>query len=423
MARAKCPPPSDKAVSEVIFPEAPPVSTPTNGGTAKLHTFKGVSIDGKKIDLKAIEHESEEKPAKGTIFFLCGGPKACIKDKRPKNLPRNFNVVTFDYIGLGRNSAANATATMMSLDTQARIAAEIVKGLKLKDYVIYGHSLGSAIATVASSQVGEKSDVPQPKAVILEGVLGPRKEGLRDFSGVSNRIWSKLNPTEQAEIAKTMERIRATEPRLAKEYDEKLIDQMAMGPALVAGDFHEGLQYPRGERIALLKKNVLGADKSNGNFDNSKKGEKVYSALACQAIRHHDRTEGKYYFAEGILKARSNAEVERAFCGCRSLSKDYAPSDYQIRAPILYINGDGDPLTPESGARQHFDSQRSAPSKAFITVKDGGHYGTWHSLSGCVNTFFSTAMTGDPSQIKKLDGFHGDCAAPATGSAPQPRVQ
>ena len=96
-------------------------------------------------------------------------------------------------------------------------------------------------------------------------------------------------------------------------------------------------------------------------------------------------------------------------CSCRSIDRDYDPGNFQIGAPIVYINGEFDPATPLDGAKSHFASQTKTPKKVFITVKDGGHFGTWNELESCTDLLFQSGISGDLSDLSGPRDFSHGC--------------
>lgn len=97
-------------------------------------------------------------------------------------------------------------------------------------------------------------------------------------------------------------------------------------------------------------------------------------------------------------------------CSCRTINRDFDSKDFQIKAPILYISGEFDPATPLVQARYNFEHQNSSKGKAFLTVKGGGHFGTWNELSTCTDYIFQNAFLGDVGKVSASMNYGQGCA-------------
>lgn len=118
-------------------------------------------------------------PGAFTVLFLPGGPgQSAMKTWKAtygKILPPQMNFILFDPRGSGCNALENEPTSPSQFYTTDNIASDVlafIQLLKLKNYIIYGTSYGTVWATVLTHQI-EHLALDRPKAVILDGVVGP----------------------------------------------------------------------------------------------------------------------------------------------------------------------------------------------------------------------------------------------------------
>jgi len=238
---------------------------------------------------------------------------------------------------------------------------------------------------------------------VLEGVLGPRKNGARDFIGVSQRTWQLLNEHEREQYRSTIKKFREAYPDLFLRLSVNEVQSLFIGAREMARSIRYTISLPMEERIESLRKFIQDRP---GNYDNSTNGDQLYRAAGCQSTRHVEARKDGVLYERGVFEYPEG--TEEAFCGCRTKAKDYDPSKLQIVTPIIYINGDQDPAAPIQGAKAHFNGQHQS-NKVMVVVKDGGHGNTWRSLSSCVDQIYSAALSGNREKLKELERLGAGC--------------
>lgn len=127
--------------------------------------------------------------------------------------------------------------------------------------------------------------------------------------------------------------------------------------------------------------------------------------LKCQSQPNEtDRLNSTLF--NGLIK---NAYATGGYCDCRTINRDFDPKNFQIKSPILYINGEFDPATPLNIAQSHFNTQSSSPQKSFILVKDGGHFSTWRELATCTDEIFGAGFSVDFSTLSRRQDYSKGC--------------
>jgi pimeloyl-ACP methyl ester carboxylesterase len=77
-----------------------------------------------------------------------------------------------DYIGVGQNKKY-IDPDLMQIESQGKAYAELIRLIPDKNVVIYGHSFGTTVATVAASILTKVSKSSQKfEGVFLEGIVG-----------------------------------------------------------------------------------------------------------------------------------------------------------------------------------------------------------------------------------------------------------
>jgi len=118
-------------------------------------------------------------PSVGTLVFLCGGPGVPCTDWTPPNVPKNFDYVTFDYVGIGANSQIQKPE-LMTIENQGHVAAEIIRQLSGRKVLIYCQSYGTTVATVAAAELSQQG-TNILSGIVLEGIVG---KDLHDYNQV-----------------------------------------------------------------------------------------------------------------------------------------------------------------------------------------------------------------------------------------------
>jgi pimeloyl-ACP methyl ester carboxylesterase len=334
------------------------------------------------ISIKARRLEALTQPKAGTVVYLCGGPATCV-DRDHQNVPLNFEIVTFDYLGLGENTLGPAQPELLSLESQATAVQKIVEAFHLDRYIIYGQSFGTVVATMAASQIGKSKSTPQPQSVILEGVSTARRLwNLNGYQTTADRTWSLLTTQEKAEFQKKLaETKKKLAPRDAPYLEVILTQKLWHGPVQTAQALKDWMSLALKERLKQVHEMVPELKKPELRYDAY---TRMYNASACQAMPGKIRKKPMRFFNNLIRSPYGN----RDFCECRTIARNYDPKNFQIRAPILYINGEYDPATPMSMANYHYQSQKTSAAKTLVSVKDGGHFSTIYELASCIDLIY-----------------------------------
>ena len=113
--------------------------------------------------------------------------------------------------------------------------------------------------------------------------------------------------------------------------------------------------------------------------------------------------------AEQIAAGRAGFTPTLDACDAIDLREPYAPDDWPIESPIVYVQGDADPATPIAGARAHFDAQQGT-DRTFVTVHGIGHTPLqWRISEGCGSRVWEAILADED-----LEAALADCGVEAT---------
>src|SRR5262249_17267141 len=129
------------------------------------------------------------------VVYMPGGPGMTSTDAPPEFLPPGWGYLLTDPRGVGCNTLASVPAPNLSqrFFQTAEIAHHVAAAIldrKLDDYVLYGISYGTMLATEVAQDL-ESLKIARPKAVILEGVLG-RAFDENDVGAPAIALWEEL---------------------------------------------------------------------------------------------------------------------------------------------------------------------------------------------------------------------------------------
>jgi pimeloyl-ACP methyl ester carboxylesterase len=297
---------------------------------------------------------------KKTILMMCGGPTVCDTGAPGKFVPPGYDVILFDYPGLGKN--ASAPAKDHNPEGAARLALSIIKKEQntMGSYVIAGSSWGTKPATIAASRL---KGLRKPKSLLLDGVTGPSK------------VYQP--PTEVAPEPSDW-------PPAARGLDSRFrlfVEQM------VATSDRKELEKLDSEGMKACLKEA---------------GEAQTALAGCRYYRD---------FAD-------NQDAYREAADCKT-KYDYRTQGYRVDPglPIQYISGDRDETTPPAFAADHAAFQKRAnPAKSALRGCDHAMFTSSGLDCGSNAKIWEAAFAGKPQDFSGSIGC-GRETAPAPRSA------
>lgn len=354
--------------------------------------------------------------ARGTVLYLPGGPGGdSIGAGEVDPELAEFNIVYIDPRGTGCNFLGKDAFKLKHLTTamHAQDVIRVIQELRLTDYIVYGISYGTLIGTVVAFEA-EKLGL-RPRAVVLQGIvgkafLGPVRQQMElEFNDLVN------SRPKIANFFRSPKPIAGIPIERWSEFSQKLLyySRGDLGDAL-EGAIDSETQPPGPDRDKYLSDiqkfvNQVLDQKEHLGFAT------FFVAVGAREVFGQNNTETA--LEDGRLVRKPIADPhENDFYNNLGPKAYYDSAQYQIQAPIYYIQGAHDPATPMPFARLHFDGQQRSAKKIWLAVANGGHTptGATDQLESCAVELWDRIWT-----LQNFDGLvkaDGTCVAnPATG--------
>ncbi len=317
-------------------------------------------------------------PRSPTVIVIPGGPGgASINDwgtflDTLFVLPSGGNTIFTDPRGIGCNDRPNISDDSISTENFAADIVAMVKSLGLKNYILYGHSYGSLLATVTASKA-QAEGVP-PLAIVISGIIGralePGRETLTDGMIGQWRLFKRG-------LAPAVTDLLTREP-LPFGLDAK------KWAAFLEEGLTEGTLYIQRKPVNRLGDRLLALQSADpAELDNLKAAVssvavggnpksplwRVYRNIMCREIT----AESNGPQPDQLIGGELVRTPDPSFCAGLSLDHPFNAANFQITVPIFYFQGTDDANTPYWQARYHYDQQNS--SKKFFTTVFGVAHG------------------------------------------------
>jgi len=249
----------------------------------------------------------------------------------------------------------------------------MIDHLALDNYVLYGHSYGTELATVVASRLGAA-----PHAVLLEGVLGRAfHAGELPAQAYSDQWANVLRPSLPADAQAILDG------------DAPLgIDGTLWGKYMMAmmprGSGAQG--HPLINSLLLLSQDV--ATQTGTNVDDNRAmlaaevrsfadlegvtpaGLVLQRHVACREISDKIPSDNiDVVLDHGLLVPSPRVGT---LCTGLTLDAPYDAATDRIVAPSFYFVGELDPATPKLQSDYHFAANTGSP-RTRVTIRGGGH--------------------------------------------------
>lgn len=298
----------------------------------------------------------------------------------PKTVP--WIMIDPRTVGCNRGDENKFPDDSLNSPNLAHDVLSVIEDLKLKKYVIYGHSYGSQAATYVAALASERA-VPAPHAVFLSGILGlGREDG--SFSIPEQKIveWNKIKKQLSPKILSIL---NTDKPMGLENYAWQTFISSGLydGYYMVKGE----MKNPLIEKLKLLDSDdptvyapLLQAVDPKDPVP--RPGRRDYSSRLFNKVDCHEYSprDGSVDFVNGDLVF----DAENDPCKDEPFDRPYDSALLQMNTHIYYLSGTADVAAPYIGARHHFEHQNSS-RRNFITVPGGGHTNLGWVYSDCMN--------------------------------------
>lgn len=334
------------------------------------------------------------------IIHIPGGPGGSsindfenkeVKERYVKNstLPENIPWIMIDprTVGCNRGDETIFPDDTLTSEVLAQDILSVIEDLKLKKYIIYGHSYGSQSATVVAAFAKQRG-LPAPYAVILTGVLGIGKAD-GSFSIPNQKIleWDAIVET----LSPKAKAILETESPLEFEawnWSRFIGTGLYDGYYMVEGKY----VHPLKDKLRLLESDDpadLQKFKDAFQAKNIRPGmvdwsERLFAKVDCH---EYSPADGYTLFVNGKLIF----DEENNPCKGEAFDRKFDSAEYQMNTSLYYLSGTNDVAAPYEGARYHFENQTSS-RRNFVVVPGGGHTNLGWVMQDCKELFWDAVL-------------------------------
>jgi pimeloyl-ACP methyl ester carboxylesterase len=341
-----------------------------------------------------------------TIVFMPGGPgdTSIGEDFDFHHYPEEFGIILTDPRGVGANYNAAIPTSALTSENVADDVLALIKHLKLASYILNGQSYGTVIATIIGTKWKKVFDTA-PLAVVLEGVVG-KAVGTRAHEGVHDVY---LPIADQA--------LAALDANLRERMQLNVAQLIAQGKAnaselgyVVEETLREGSVLNADGAFAQTMIQLAELDPLSPISVTAKKGEKsgrgtsrFQNYVGCREIEVVLR-QGPTF--DGTFHLITDRKDECDDVLPVSERRPYDSAQWQIDAPMIYINGELDPATPIGRARYHYAHQTSS-HKFFFAAPGAGHGPTANEFANCATAFYRSITAANIESGRVFDAFAG----------------
>lgn len=328
-------------------------------------------------------------PALPIIIVVGGGPGQATMSSTGRPIlgafPEKANLIYTDPRSVGCNDSSEFTdRSLTSYNVSADIAA-IVAYLaknKLNNYFLYGASFGTQAVTQATYMI-EKSKLPPPQAIILEGIGGHDYDGFQDYFKHFQTEWDFIKANELSQPLKTFFEAPLPVATSATEYSSRIWGQFVASQVILGyvpqpqQKIEHLLQWYLTSEVGLpsAQQQMLGmALGTNDGYTISM--SRLFKMIACQEIW------GEMYMGRDIQNGQLVAFGDNLCAGLKK-HNPYDSKKWKIKTPIYYFQGAHDPTTTLEHALYHFQNQNKSTKKFFVNVNKAAHAPLSITLKPC----------------------------------------
>lgn len=311
-----------------------------------------------------------------TIIFLPGGPGGTSMGNWGQfvdlflALPKDGNYILTDPRGNGCNKYSAETIPDDALSS-LNIASDIltlIRNEKLDNYILYGHSYGTVVATIVAARA-QAGEAVAPKALVLSGILGQAWDSctMNSFSEYSLQ-WRKFMTDLPDSISNKLSSSALPLDLLDREWGAYISSGLIQGTGFLFGHehnpFRDSLLTLNSTDPAVLEK-LRKSVQSAAIEQPSPEMQRIFRQIACTEISDD-------LYENAVLQRGDLAAGGNDICNGLKLRDPYDAKNWPLSIPIYYFEGENDPAVPLWQARYHFDSQVAA-RRHFVTIPRAGH--------------------------------------------------
>jgi len=369
-------------------------------GVAKVQVSLYPGHEGSPKFTLSYKYFGNGNPSSTTVIVLPGGPGDTLLNPAVHSpteafpygaVPTSLNIIYTEPRGLGCNQLAQGDFPFDAFKTSyiASDILEIIKDRKLDNYILYGASFGTVVATYVASQA-DAAGVPAPKAVVLEGTFGRGVPGKFDeYIGGFSQEWEKTKLQLSPQLAAAFTKDPLPLGFAANVWGSYIFWQLiTYGPGMIK---YSPLVHANETPPNPALKSALTTYAVLAQLPVSERITRIFQTIGCQEL--FGAWKPDVILKDGKLFG-SGEDICTGFT--------YLPYDsakLNITSPIFYFQGPDDPATPLTSARYHFENQIHT-NRALNTVGSASHASLSLVLRslGCSDNVWAQ-IASNPSQM------------------------
>lgn len=324
-----------------------------------------------------------------TVIFLPGGPGQSSITNADRRLNGTYGFIQTDPRGAGCNQHFFAANPKLSTELFASDIVALVRSLSLNNYILYGISYGTILATVTTVKLRE-AGLRAPKNVVLEGIFGAgytATESQGDFENQWKRIKGKLPVDTVQKLSQSPLPFGLT----SKNWGAWIVQFLYHGRSAKQDNpiplFLSLLDNPA--TMNTLKESVEASPSPlPEDFQN------VFNTVACSEIFPYSAA---FHLDNGELV---NQIDEMDICSTVPKTT-FQSKKWEMKVPIYYFVGENDPATPVRMAHLHFNGQKKS-RKLLVEVLEAGHNPLMSGLSDCSAAIWSQILRNEKNLSTSL---------------------
>ncbi len=328
--------------------------------------------------------------SKPVFIYIPGGPGQTSIRQVPGWLEKENTILT-DPRGVGCNEQ-NPDSTPDEFYTSAEIANDIIGMIrqeKIENYVLYGTSFGTMVATMIASKVSHDSSIAKPKSILLEGIMGRASHGQEWEQNVSTQ-WLKLKKDLPDNIRSKIDADEWPVPVTPEDMGEGVSQWLTLGKGMLSSILTGLFNSTEKKQQEEIIKNFFHYNPQSlpPNF------VKVHRNISCREFSNEQSAPDE----PRLLVKGQLVPGKKTYCSGIAYSNPYDAGNWLVEAPIFYFVGENDPATPVWQAEYHFTKQTKTARFLTIIGEGAGHAplsATLYFADGCGKKVLESVATAD----------------------------
>lgn len=351
----------------------------TSSIACEVDNISSFSISGYNQEYK-YRFLKGSNPSLPVVIYLPGGPGSSSISNEDPRVSTEYGHIQTDPRGVGCNASFYKPYVNLTSEDLADDIIQIIINENLDNYILYGVSYGTALATIVADKARRDPRVNNPMTVVLEGVLGRAFTPEEEDQGSLSAWKSFLEISNEENLNSFL-----------NSFDQLGFDGFEIG-SFISNMLRHGASPEDNEHTLnmLLNTSLTGQDRIDyysrliSHFKSGVPDDinliRLYQQIGCEEFAMSGWSLDEYFENRNLVL--KPLPKEQNICKDFPFKKGFDSKDYQIQSKVYYFNGSEDPATPLWQSGYHQENQ-SLADKTSINVVRGGHNSFYNNLSDC----------------------------------------